>query len=95
MSDIIEYIKSWSALKWVILVLIAGFIGQFGRMTAEFIVKKVTASRAKKENTAAQDESSAADKTSKQMENKAKQEKLEKKRLKAAAKAAKKTDKRK
>ena len=33
MTDILDYISTWSAIKWVVLVLIAGFIGQFGRMT--------------------------------------------------------------
>ena len=55
MSDILEYIKSWSALKWVILVLIAGFIGQFGRMTAEAIVKKIRQRSAQKENLSARE----------------------------------------
>ncbi len=59
MADIIEYIKSWSALKWVILVLIAGFIGQFGRMTAEAIVKKMRQRNAQKENLSARETKSA------------------------------------
>lgn len=53
MAEIIEYIKSWSALKWVILVLVAGFIGQFGRMTAEAIVKIIRQRNAQKENLSA------------------------------------------
>ena len=59
MTDIIEYIKSWSVLKWVILVLIAGFIGQFGRMTAEAIVKKMRQRNAQKENLSARETKSA------------------------------------
>ena len=31
MSDLLADISTWSILKWVILVLIAGFIGQFGK----------------------------------------------------------------
>lgn len=94
MAEIIEYIKSWSALKWVILVLIAGFIGQFGRMTAEAIVKKIAARRAKKEKTSAQDASPAAA-TPAETSNQAIKDKLGKKRLKALAKAAKKAGKKK
>ena len=41
MKDILDYISTWSVLQWIVLVLIAGFIGQFGKMTAEAIVKKV------------------------------------------------------
>ncbi len=35
MTDMLEYISTWMVLKWVVLVLVAGFIGQFGRMLAE------------------------------------------------------------
>lgn len=45
--DILEYISTWSVLKWVILVLIAGFIGQFGRMMAEAVIARVRRRRAK------------------------------------------------
>lgn len=48
MTDFLEYIGTWSVLKWIVLVLIAGFIGQFGKMTAEAIVKKVRQRRAGK-----------------------------------------------
>ncbi len=48
MTDILDYISTWSALKWVILVLIAGFIGQFGRMMAEAIANRIRLRRAKK-----------------------------------------------
>lgn len=43
MTGFLEYISTWSVLKWVILVLIAGFIGQFGRMAAEAIAAKIRA----------------------------------------------------
>lgn len=49
MSDLFGYISSWSVLKWIVLVLIAGFIGQFGRMAAEVIAEKIRAGRGKKE----------------------------------------------
>jgi hypothetical protein len=48
MADILKYIGSWSILQWIILVLIAGFIGQFGKMTAEAVVKKVRGRRTEK-----------------------------------------------
>ncbi|OGP88632.1 MAG: hypothetical protein A2031_07755 [Deltaproteobacteria bacterium RBG_19FT_COMBO_43_11] len=46
MTDILEYIRTWSVLKWIVLVLIAGFIGQFGRMMAEAITRKISLRRA-------------------------------------------------
>ena len=48
MTDILEYIGSWSVLKWIVLVLIAGFIGQFGKMMAKAVAKKVRQRRAEK-----------------------------------------------
>ncbi|MBP7341240.1 MAG: hypothetical protein PHG54_12485 [Smithellaceae bacterium] len=48
MTDILDYISTWSALKWVALVLIAGFIGQFGRMMAEAIIVRARLKRAGK-----------------------------------------------
>jgi len=50
MNDLLAYISNWSVLKWVVLVLIAGFIGQFGRMAAEAIAKKIRAGRPQQEN---------------------------------------------
>ena len=49
MTDFLEYISTWSVLKWIVLVLIAGFIGQFGRMAAEAIAGKIRARRGEKE----------------------------------------------
>ncbi|MEN6488477.1 MAG: hypothetical protein ABFD66_06285 [Smithella sp.] len=49
MSDFLEYIYSWSVLKWVAIVLIAGFIGQFGKMLAQVIVRKISLARQKKQ----------------------------------------------
>ncbi len=40
MSEFLDYLRTWSVLKWVILVLVAGFIGQFGRMMAEALIRK-------------------------------------------------------
>ncbi|MDD4358068.1 MAG: hypothetical protein PHN98_12565 [Smithellaceae bacterium] len=50
MADILEYISTWSVFKWVVLVLVAGFIGQFGRMLAEAIIAKVRLRRAKRDS---------------------------------------------
>jgi hypothetical protein len=47
MTDMIDSIGTWPVLKWVALVLIAGFIGQFGRMLAEAIIARVRSRRAK------------------------------------------------
>ena len=49
MSDFLEYICSWSVLKWIAIVLIAGFIGQFGKMLAQAVVRKINLSRQKKQ----------------------------------------------
>lgn len=46
MADILTYLESWSALQWVLLVLAAGFIGQFGRMMAEAVIARVRSRRA-------------------------------------------------
>ncbi len=45
MTDLWTYIGSWSALQWVLLVLIAGFIGQFGKMLAQAIITRVRLKR--------------------------------------------------
>ncbi|HQF85005.1 MAG TPA: hypothetical protein PLX58_08540 [Smithellaceae bacterium] len=96
MTGWLDYISTWSVMKWVILVLIAGFIGQFGRMTAEAIVAKVRArrNRAKQKKTngtptvtlAANPTASLPESTQLSVD----EAKLEKKRLKALAKAKKK-----
>jgi len=38
-------IRTWSILQWAIVVLAAGFIGQFGKSFAQFIMAKVKAGR--------------------------------------------------
>ncbi|HOJ52870.1 MAG TPA: hypothetical protein PLT64_10140 [Syntrophales bacterium] len=48
MSEMLDYISTWSVIKWVILVLIAGFIGQFGRMLAEALVKRAQRKKAER-----------------------------------------------
>lgn len=52
MMEIFDYISTWSVLKWVILVLIAGFIGQFGRIMAEGIITRIRLKRVKKQTLA-------------------------------------------
>ena len=49
MKDILNYISTWSVLQWIILVLIAGFIGQFGKMMAELITRKIRLGRVRKQ----------------------------------------------
>jgi hypothetical protein len=45
MKEFLDYISTWSVLQWIVLVLIAGFIGQFGKMAAEAIARKIRARR--------------------------------------------------
>lgn len=45
MSDFWD-IRTWSILQWVLVVLAAGFIGQFGKSFAQFIIAKVKVRRA-------------------------------------------------
>lgn len=46
MTDLLAEISAWSVLKWVLIVLVAGFIGQFGKSLAQAVMKKI---RLKKE----------------------------------------------
>jgi len=48
LKDFIENIDYSTVIKWVIIVLIAGFIGQFGKQFANYIVEKF-GSRKKKD----------------------------------------------
>jgi hypothetical protein len=45
MIDLLD-ISSWTILQWVLVVLVAGFIGQFGKSLAQFIIAQVKAGRA-------------------------------------------------
>ena len=47
MTDFWNAIGTWSVLKWVILVLIAAFIGQIGKTMAQAIIGKVRRWRTK------------------------------------------------
>jgi hypothetical protein len=53
MTEILDYLSTWSVLKWIVLVLIAGFIGQFGKMLAQAIIRKVQLARSKKQHPSA------------------------------------------
>ena len=46
--DILNDVTTWSILKWVIIVLIAGFIGQFGKTMAQAVMRKIRLNRVKK-----------------------------------------------
>ncbi|MCK9195721.1 MAG: hypothetical protein M0P16_01925 [Syntrophales bacterium] len=39
-------VRTWSILQWAIVVLAAGFIGQFGKSFAQFVIAKVKTGRA-------------------------------------------------
>lgn len=52
MTELLD-VRTWSILQWVLIVLAAGFIGQFGKSFAQFIIAKVKARRAAGEKEAA------------------------------------------
>lgn len=82
----------WSVLKWVLLVLAAGFIGQFGRHAAQRILERRRRTREahmSPDQAALEQERIKAKLEKKRLKA---QLKAEKKRAKAAAKRAKKTD---
>jgi hypothetical protein len=49
MTDLLAEISAWSILKWAVIVLVAGFIGQFGKSLAQAVMKRM---RLKKEEEA-------------------------------------------
>jgi hypothetical protein len=49
MKNVLDYISTWSVLQWIALVLIAGFIGQFGKMMAVAITNKIRLRRVGKQ----------------------------------------------
>ncbi|MEN6374329.1 MAG: hypothetical protein ABFD75_06020 [Smithella sp.] len=98
MTDILDYISTWSALKWVAIVLVAGFIGQFGKMLAQVIVRKISLARQKKQSepimelpSIRKDHEEAA--VNKQNDMKIQEQYPDKKALKIAAKERKKSSK--
>lgn len=97
----------WQVVKWVLVVLAAGFVGQFGRHLAKLILERrrhrqaqarLEAERLNGPPAGAQDATVATDEAGKaklELEKKRLKEraKLEKKRAKAEVKAAKKAGK--
>ncbi|MDD5170253.1 MAG: hypothetical protein PHN75_15660 [Syntrophales bacterium] len=47
MKGMLGDISTWSVLKWAALVLIAGFIGHFGKVLAQAIMEKIRICREK------------------------------------------------
>ena len=43
-------LQYWNIIKWVLIVLLAGFIGQFGKSFAKYILEKTRAKRAREES---------------------------------------------
>lgn len=83
----------WQVLKWVLVVVAAGFVGQFGRHLAKLILERRRQARVEAGSPhASPGNSHEVEKAKLELEKKkAKdQEKLEKKRAKAEVKKAKK-----
>jgi len=81
-------VPSLEILKWVGIVLAAGFIGYFGRYVAMLIIEKMRRKKAEQTPTATKDSASGHDDPRAEAELK-----LEKKRAKAESKRLKKQDK--
>jgi len=77
----------WQAVKWVLVVLAAGFIGQFGRHFAKLILERRRARGAEGARLATPDPDIEVKSEKKRLKAQAK---LEKKRAKAELKRAKK-----
>ncbi len=84
----------WAVLKWVLAALAAGFIGQFGRMLAMRIIERRKATARRDRNVDVPAQTALSDKADACAAAEAaaikQRTKLEKKRAKAAVKAAKK-----
>jgi hypothetical protein len=50
MMDILNDVRTWSILKWIIIVLIAGFIGQFGKTMAQAVMRKIQLKKIRESN---------------------------------------------
>lgn len=64
MKDLFDFFDTWPVIKWILLVLVAGFIGQFGKMLAQAIIRKIKTTRAatkREKNAALSDETAIAD----------------------------------
>ena len=44
MSELLD-VTTWSILQWALVVLVAGFIGQFGKSFAKFLMEKLNAAQ--------------------------------------------------
>jgi len=44
MAELLD-VSTWSILQWALVVLVAGFIGQFGKSFAKFLMEKIRAGR--------------------------------------------------
>ena len=107
LRSIIDTITFAEAMKWALVVLVAGFIGQFGRKFAEYLIDRARRKRKLKEETAAaQGESSNSERAKKEPlpekapetvlsaeEDAKERQKQEKKKAKALSKQIKKTGK--
>ena len=82
-------IQPLEILKWIGIVLVAGFVGYFGRYLAMLIIDRLH----KKEHEAGQPKSQIGMPSNQQFHNDESLLKLEKKRAKQEIKKAKKTDK--
>jgi hypothetical protein len=44
MAELLD-VSTWSILQWALVVLVAGFIGQFGKSFAKFLMEKLNAAQ--------------------------------------------------
>ena len=51
MMNFLDGISAWPILKWVLLVLVAAFIGQFGKAIAQAVMGKIRLARVGKRGT--------------------------------------------
>ena len=84
----------WAVLKWVLAALAAGFIGQFGRVLAMRIIQRRRTAADSERSAVIPTQTSSSDDAAARAEAEAdaikQRAKLDKKRAKAAVKAAKK-----
>jgi len=78
----------WQVVKWVLVVLAAGFVGQFGRHLAKLVLERRRERREAASTAAPDPELARIELEKKRIKEQAK---LEKKRAKAEVKRAKKT----
>ena len=76
--------KTWTITKWVLIIFVTGFVAQFGKELTQWVIKQFKKRTGEKET-------GTADAASPASSIRSAETKLEKKRLKAEAKLAKKT----